>query len=560
MASGSTKRAAPSAKASKDSLAPAAAVNGKKRSASRSPSPARSGDSPLTAADSDSQNASQSTQNSEGSERKRARRGPSKRDREPALPTRTSKRRSTKANSKASQAKAAGALGPKLTAKASTGPKQPRLTKVLPPPLNPLPGIPAPLRPARQLFVFGTGDMGQFGLGTDVLGEIKRPRLHAWFDEAVKDGKLGSEAGAGIEHVAVGGMHNLVVDEAGRVWSWGISSDGVLGFDGKPNSPKFQFFPISIPVLKQYRFVEAACGSDHVIALSTQGYVFAWGDSRQGAIGRKVLERHILNGLDPDRLSLRNIVHVASGSWHSFAVDSDGVVYGWGLNSMGQVGLQDESYFDLESDDSERQLEDHITSPTILRELHPDKLGNGRRVVQISGGEHHTIFRLSDGSVYGCGRHDSAQLGLGKDHPASIALKKLKERHPSTLECVPYPVPIYFPSAPTPDNNDPSLGPHAEVSAPGPDGGPQTPIIHISAGTRHNLAVSRDGIVYGWGYGSQYQLGMGELDQQDVPARVKSKAMEGWVIDGVHAGGQHCLLTARKRVEEAPAESTPATS
>ena len=37
-----------------------------------------------------------------------------------------------------------------------------------------LPPISHP-RPSRRLFIFGTGDMGQFGLGTGVLGEIPHP-------------------------------------------------------------------------------------------------------------------------------------------------------------------------------------------------------------------------------------------------------------------------------------------------------------------------------------------------------------------------------------------------
>lgn len=46
-------------------------------------------------------------------------------------------------------------------------------------------------------------------------------------------------------------------------------------------------------------------------------------------------------------------------------------------------------------------------------------------MTQISGGEHHTLFLLSDGSVWGCGRCDGFELGLADDHPA---LKGVDER------------------------------------------------------------------------------------------------------------------------------------
>lgn len=90
-------------------------------------------------------------------------------------------------------------------------------------------------RPSRQLFVWGNGDMGQFGLGTDSvcisfslifselmsigvhqLGDIVRPRLHIEIQDLSTKGSLG-EPNAGLEAVACGGMHSLCIDELGRV-------------------------------------------------------------------------------------------------------------------------------------------------------------------------------------------------------------------------------------------------------------------------------------------------------------------------------------------------------
>lgn len=60
------------------------------------------------------------------------------------------------------------------------------------------------------------------------------------------------------------------------------------------------------------------------------------------------------------------------------------------------------------------------------------------------------------------------------------------------------------------------------------------PIAHISAGTRHNLAISRSGHVYSWGLGSECsdrtelklvmcQLGLGDEEEAKVPTLVRSK-------------------------------------
>lgn len=66
----------------------------------------------------------------------------------------------------------------------------------------------------REMFVFGNGDMGQHGLGTEVLDEIKRPRRHVGIAKSVEEGKLGP---GGLEVIAAGGMHTLAIDSNGQV-------------------------------------------------------------------------------------------------------------------------------------------------------------------------------------------------------------------------------------------------------------------------------------------------------------------------------------------------------
>jgi regulator of chromosome condensation len=107
-------------------------------------------------------------------------------------------------------------------------------------------------------------------------------------------------------------------------------------------------------------------------------------------------------------LGLRRIIHVNGGKHHSFALDSSGVVWAWGLNGNRQCGI----------DTSRPEAhEDIISVPTQVDGLHPDK-HNGSRVVEISGGEFHSLFLFDNGEVWGCGRNDSHELGLSEDHPA----------------------------------------------------------------------------------------------------------------------------------------------
>ncbi len=88
----------------------------------------------------------------------------------------------------------------------------------LKPYLNPLPTPPEHTRPGLQLFAWGAGNFGQFGMGPDVLGELDKPRRHPWAEQQMQDGAFGSE-GAGLEALAAGGMHSLFIDESGTVCS-----------------------------------------------------------------------------------------------------------------------------------------------------------------------------------------------------------------------------------------------------------------------------------------------------------------------------------------------------
>ncbi|KAL5638195.1 hypothetical protein ACGC1H_005035 [Rhizoctonia solani] len=466
--------------------------------------------------------------------------------------------------------------------------------------LNSVPAIPEHPRPAYQVLVFGNGDSSQFGMGPDATGEYPRPRMQKFFKTASDEGKLGGE-GAGVEMLAAGGLHTLAIDEAGKVWTWGTNDDGALGrmvegpdpedptktidsdvaestptvlktlvdeqfraisvaagnnvsialgtngqlrawgsfrsnegafgFDGKPGSARIQYLPTSLEALTRDVFVQVACGGDHCLALTDTGFVYVWGTGEQFQLGRKVLERHKKRGLFPEKLHLRNIVSIGCGAYHSFAIDKKGVVYAWGLNVKRQCGIPD--------------AEDQILQPTPIPALHPDVLGHGARVIQASGGNHHSLFVTSDGRVYACGTLVDSQLGIGEDHPAIVNPDDDEESKYAMSE----PVLVPFPPPPTADKLDPDVGPYVEASAYPP----RTPIVRVSVGTDYSLAVSKSGHVYSWGDGQSCELGLTKEEddeesvvQQKTPKRIVWKNVDNWFVQDASAGGQHCVLLVKK--------------
>lgn len=85
--------------------------------------------------------------------------------------------------------------------------------------LNPLPTAPEHKRPALTLFGWGSGAFNQLGLGPisgSPINSWNKPKRNPLVERMVEEGEFGSD-GAGLEAIAAGGMHTLVIDEKGTV-------------------------------------------------------------------------------------------------------------------------------------------------------------------------------------------------------------------------------------------------------------------------------------------------------------------------------------------------------
>ncbi|KAI5118766.1 hypothetical protein M0805_005647 [Coniferiporia weirii] len=470
------------------------------------------------------------------------------------------------AGAKATKEKAAGAKG--------TAKKAARTIT------NPLLTPPEHTRPANQIFVWGAGNFGQFGMGPDHLGEFDKPRKNPWVEKKMDESVFGGE-GAGIEAIAAGGLHTMFIDEKGTVWSCGVNDDaalgrvtkdvpdpendgafmnvdiltsfpyplqslvddnfravsiaagdsicaaisdlgelrvwgsfraneGSLGFSG---GSKYQYIPAPILNLpKDENVSSVAAGNNHLVVLTTHGNIYTWGAGEQGQLGRKIIERRKIHGTTPEKVTLKarslKAVVVGAGNYTSYAVDEKGGVWGWGLNSMGQVGTGYE--------DEDDQI---VPQPQLVIGLSSDELG-GARITRIVGGEHHTLFLASDGRVFACGRANGGQLGLPADHAA------FKAEGYEGLVAEPTLIP--FPDAPADD-----------------------PVVHISAGIHSNFAVTAAGALYAWGEGNQGELGIGEDTDAKTPTVIVRKEGGSWKAISAESGGQHSLGLFVKKAAKA---------
>ncbi|KAF4504501.1 hypothetical protein G6O67_007948 [Ophiocordyceps sinensis] len=289
---------------------------------------------------------------------------------------------------------------------------------------------------------------------------------------------------------------SFVLTEDGRVYGWGTfrSSDGVLGFTEKI---RVQETPMLLPTLKNIKALSA--GTNHILALDHKGYVLAWGCGQQNQLGRRIIERNKLSSLIPQGIGLPRgkIVKVACGSYHSFALDKDGGVWGWGLNNFGEIGAEGNAG----EDDAV------ILKPAKVEFL--DKY----EVTGIDGGVHHSVACTDKGELLTWGRVDGSQIGFELDQLIRDDVLFDERGDPRIL---------VRPS------------PHPGVSK----------VASVCAGTDNSFAVTDDGKVYSWGFSANYQTGQGTIEDVHTPTLVDNTAIRDKKILAAYAGGQFSILVA----------------
>ena len=255
----------------------------------------------------------------------------------------------------------------------------------------------------------------------------------------------------------------------------------------------------------------AACGENHILIVSTTGVLYTWGVNENCQLGAQSNVGNGLGSLVKFTLPYSHrFVRVAAGGMHSFAIDSVGNVWGWGVNIRGQIGL------DVGEGESGKIIE---TPQKVSKMCKGSSVLGDACVIEISCGEFHSLFLLDDGRVFVCGGYDSGQLGLGSRHfLASIN----KVYHPHVHAGISTPWEVMFPLP----------------------GNKQERIIGIEAGSRRSMAWSKSRL-FVWGMGNVGELGLGpRLGEVFEPTLVGSEG--GWKPVLVSCGGQHTLALCVK--------------
>jgi alpha-tubulin suppressor-like RCC1 family protein len=200
-------------------------------------------------------------------------------------------------------------------------------------------------------------------------------------------GVSGSIYGETIVAVAAAGETSLALTTDGRVYTWGLGTSGQLGNGASVSST----YPVLVGALLQGKMVVSLAGAGNTCyALTSDGQVFSWGFGTSGQLGSGAAASVNLPVLIGGALAGKRIVSLRAGANHILALGSDGQIYAWGSNSVGQLG-------------------NNSTTNALLPQA---VLGlSAKTIVSIAAANNSSLALTSDGSLFAWGDNSSGQLG-----------------------------------------------------------------------------------------------------------------------------------------------------
>ena len=132
------------------------------------------------------------------------------------------------------------------------------------------------------------------------------------------------------------GNNVLFVTLNDKVFGFGSNQWGVCGFGHQMvvNEPKIIEELCNKSVIQFYNGMRSA------FALTSDNKLYGWGDNEWGQLGVIVINYNkIYKPVLIEDLNDINIKQISCGSEHTLVLSNEGIVYGWGLNKYGEIGM-----------------------------------------------------------------------------------------------------------------------------------------------------------------------------------------------------------------------------
>jgi len=274
-------------------------------------------------------------------------------------------------------------------------------------------------------------------------------------------------------------------EDDGSLWAWGDNQGGILGFSGDRHQPTPT--KVNIPLKADgtpEEFQLLSAGQNHVLALTTDGRLFGWGNNADG----QLTNGYTASGT-PQEIKIPSLPNVrwetisASNGWSAGIIagefhDTQGLItleagslYTWGRNNNGQIG-----------DGTIAQR----NAPVLI------KKGHSFRFINMNATTHGVAID-TDGKLWSWGNDSYGQLGHGSD------LSAAEKRSPQQIK--------KGSSDPKDDLSDVDLSSRNWINS-------------ITGGS-FSLAIDSDGEMWAWGHNQYGMLGNGDTGNRNRPVRIQ---------------------------------------
>jgi alpha-tubulin suppressor-like RCC1 family protein len=287
--------------------------------------------------------------------------------------------------------------------------------------------------------------------------------------------------------IACGAWHTVSVhgDGSVRSFGWGgsfMSGAGALGLGSKSSAPASTRIESFDFILKEdEKIIQAACGNQHTLLLSSTGSLYATGNGAYGILGTGDANDELvpveLTALKETLLTGEQVIKISCGANFSVFLTNQGNIYVWGRNDAGQLGLGEESQGDMHS--AERY-------PRRIPFFETERIG----IKDVVCGENHVVALANNGGIYYWGDRTW-------------------------------------------------LDPHV-ISLPERNGGLKG-ITKLAAGSKYTFALSHSGIVYAWGTKSSECLVADDIPKNAIkPFVIHPSFFDYQKVSDTSCGWQRC--------------------
>jgi len=238
----------------------------------------------------------------------------------------------------------------------------------------------------KKAWCWGSNASGEVGMGEVGRDKLSSPDWEEYWWAWEPTEVVGEHS---FVQIQAGLWTACALDDQGKAWCWGENDLATLGNGDR--SVRASGEPVA--VVGDHRFVSLSLGSSHACGLTEAGEAWCWGRNYSGQLGApspNPLGEPM--SFEPIRVGGDQLfTAIATGAFHSCAIDQEGVAWCWGNNEYGQAGTAIHS--------------ESIELPTpVYGEL---------RFSQIFAGSHRSCGITTAGRGYCWGDNMFGNLGLG---------------------------------------------------------------------------------------------------------------------------------------------------